>query len=135
MNSIDKLENLKLIRENGHVGIGEAARILEVETHTLRYWEKEFEFYLEPPRTAGRQRRYDELSLEKLGVIKRMLKDEGFSIAGARRKLAQSKENPEAETPHTDPSKDELYKNLLQRVRRDILEEFGLVPEHLLSKA
>ncbi len=132
LNPLDTLETLKIFKDNQWIGIGEAARILDVETHTLRYWEKEFEFYLEPPRTPGRQRRYDELSIEKLNVIKRMLKDEGYSIAGARRKLSQHKE--ENTEVVVDSNKEEMYKNLLQRVRRDLLEEFGLVPEYMLAK-
>jgi len=69
------------------IGIGDASRILDVASHTLRYWEKEFDFYLNPPRTNGRQRRYNDDTLERLDKIKVMLKDEGYSIAGAKKIL------------------------------------------------
>lgn len=83
------------------VGIGDAARMVGVATHTLRYWEKEFDFYLSPPRTQGRQRRYDEKSLEQLSHIKKMLKDDGYSIAGAKRILQKeiSGEKVEEKSP------------------------------------
>jgi DNA-binding transcriptional MerR regulator len=69
------------------VGIGEVARLLNVPTHTIRFWEKEFDFYLAPDRTDGRQRRYSEENIQRLRVIHHLLKDEGYSIAGARRQL------------------------------------------------
>lgn len=69
------------------VGIGDAARFLDVPAHTLRFWEKEFQFYLNPQRTEGRQRRYDEDSIQRLSRIKYLLKSEGYSIAGAKRVL------------------------------------------------
>lgn len=69
------------------VGIGDVARMIQVAPHTLRFWEKEFEFYLKPPRTVGKQRRYDTESIERLKTIRHLLKDVGYSIAGAKRVL------------------------------------------------
>lgn len=69
------------------VGIGDVARFLGVPAHTLRFWEKEFGFFLSPSRTIGRQRRYDDADIQRLGRIKHLLKNDGFSIAGAKRIL------------------------------------------------
>lgn len=69
------------------VGIGDVARFLGVPAHTLRFWEKEFGFFLAPSRTVGRQRRYDDADIQRLGRIKHLLKNDGFSIAGAKRIL------------------------------------------------
>jgi len=69
------------------VSIRDAARIIGVPPHTIRYWEKEFSEFLHPPRTIGKQRRYGDLHLERLKVIFTLLKDQGYSIAGARRAL------------------------------------------------
>lgn len=71
------------------VSISAASRITQVETHTLRYWEKEFLPYLNPTRTDGGQRRYRPVDLETVFTIKRLLRDEMFSIAGAKRYLAR----------------------------------------------
>lgn len=73
------------------VSISAASRITQVETHTLRYWEKEFEPYLDPLRTDGGQRRYRPRDLETVFTIKRLLRDEMFSIAGAKRFLARQR--------------------------------------------
>lgn len=56
----------------------------------MRYWEKEFDFYLNPLRTEGGQRRYRPEDIQAVFQIKRLLRDELFSIAGAKRHLAKT---------------------------------------------
>jgi DNA-binding transcriptional MerR regulator len=67
-----------------------ASRITGVEVHTLRYWEREFIPFLEPVRTEGGQRRYRPEDIQTVFLIKHLLRDDLFSIAGARRHLAQN---------------------------------------------
>ncbi|MCW5944004.1 MAG: MerR family transcriptional regulator [Fimbriimonadaceae bacterium] len=69
------------------VSISVASTITGVEVHTLRYWEKEFAEFLDPDRTSGGQRRYRPEDIQTVFMIKRLLRDEMFSIAGARRHL------------------------------------------------
>ena len=69
---------------------GDVAVITEVPVHTLRYWESMFKEVVDPCRTEGGQRHYSESDIEKILEIKRLLKDEGYSIAGARRTLKKS---------------------------------------------
>ena len=69
------------------VPISAASVITGIEVHTLRYWEREFAEFLSPDRTSGGQRRYGPEDIQTLFVIKRLLRDEMFSIAGARRHL------------------------------------------------
>ncbi|MCB8932481.1 MAG: MerR family transcriptional regulator [Fimbriimonadaceae bacterium] len=77
----------KTHRPDNAVSISVAARITAVEVHTLRYWEREFSDYLIPNRTEGGQRRYRPEDIQTVFIIKRLLRDEMFSIAGARRHL------------------------------------------------
>jgi len=70
------------------IRVSDVAKMLQIATHTLRFWEKEFNFYLKPHRTAGAQRRYDSDSIERLKKIQHYLKNEGYSIAGAKRILS-----------------------------------------------
>lgn len=77
----------KTHKPDNAVSISVAARITMVEVHTLRYWEREFSDYLSPERTEGGQRRYRPEDIQTLFIIKRLLRDEMFSIAGARRHL------------------------------------------------
>jgi DNA-binding transcriptional MerR regulator len=71
------------------MSIGAVSALTGVEVHTLRYWEKEFSEFLKPRRTVGKQRRYSPDDVTLILEIKRLLKQEMYSIAGARRVLAQ----------------------------------------------
>ena len=79
-------------KSEGLVSISVASKITAVEIHTLRYWEREFEAFLEPIRTDGGQRRYRPEDIQTVFTIKRLVRDEMFSIAGARRYLAKHRQ-------------------------------------------
>ncbi|HVL39783.1 MAG TPA: MerR family transcriptional regulator [Fimbriimonadaceae bacterium] len=79
-------------RAEGSISISAASRITGVEVHTLRYWEREFCEFLDPLRTEGGQRRYRPQDIQVVFLIKRLLRDEMFSIAGARRHLHRSRQ-------------------------------------------
>lgn len=68
--------------------IGEAARLLELETYVLRFWETEFS-QLEPLRTPKGQRLYTAVHLDLLRRVKSLLYDDGLTIDGARKALAR----------------------------------------------
>ena len=74
------------------VSISVASQITGVEVHTLRYWEREFAGYLRPGRTDGGQRRYRPQDIQTVFVLKKLLREEMFSIAGARRHLLKLQE-------------------------------------------
>jgi DNA-binding transcriptional MerR regulator len=78
--------------------IGEACRIVGVEPHVLRYWETEFP-RLSPPKNKAGQRTYRPKDIEMLLAIRRLLYEEGFTIAGARKKLSGASASP---PPGTD---------------------------------
>jgi DNA-binding transcriptional MerR regulator len=68
--------------------IGEAAELIGVETHVLRYWETEFK--MRPQRSGSGQRMYRRKDIEKFLRIRHLLHEEGFTIAGARKSLQQA---------------------------------------------
>lgn len=68
--------------------IGELAKHLGVERFVIRFWEKEFN--LRPTRSDGGQRFYEEKDLKKMQMIKSLLYDKGYTIAGARRALKEA---------------------------------------------
>jgi DNA-binding transcriptional MerR regulator len=68
--------------------IGEVSRMIGVKAFVLRYWETEFPM-LEPEKRANGRRFYSEEDVELIRKIKRLLYDEGFTIAGARRHLRE----------------------------------------------
>ena len=66
--------------------IGEVSRITEVRPFVLRYWEEEFPM-LQPVKGHQGYRLYRQQDVDLVLKIKRLLYDEGFTIAGARRHL------------------------------------------------
>ena len=84
------IEGRQKERSDQAVAISVASGITGVEVHTLRYWEKEFAHFLFPGRTEGGQRRYRPEDIQTVFLIKRLLRDEMFSIAGARKHLQRA---------------------------------------------
>jgi DNA-binding transcriptional MerR regulator len=66
--------------------IGEACRALDIQPYVLRYWETEFAV-LAPSKSKSGQRVYTEKELDIIRRIKELLYDEGYTIAGAKKKL------------------------------------------------
>jgi len=66
--------------------IGEACRLLDIQPYVLRYWETEFPA-LSPAKSRSGQRVYNEKELAVIRRIKELLYDEGYTIAGAKKKL------------------------------------------------
>jgi DNA-binding transcriptional MerR regulator len=66
--------------------IGEACKTLGIQPYVLRYWETEFPA-LTPSKSRSGQRVYSEKELEIIRRIKELLYDEGYTIAGAKKKL------------------------------------------------
>ena len=64
--------------------IGEVSAITKLPTYVLRFWESEFSF-LKPRKSRGNQRVYVQHDIETVLEVKRMLYDEGFTIAGVKR--------------------------------------------------
>ena len=77
--------------------IGEIAKELDLinkktgslQTHTLRYWEKEFK-QIKPKIMAGNRRYYSKKNFEIIKIIKFLLKDKGFTINGVKKILANT---------------------------------------------
>jgi len=66
--------------------IGEVASLVGVEPHVLRYWEREFRS-IRPTKSAKGQRVYSRRDVENLMRVRQLLYAEGFTIAGAKKKL------------------------------------------------
>jgi DNA-binding transcriptional MerR regulator len=66
--------------------IGEACKKVDIQPYVLRYWETEFPA-LSPNKSKSGQRVYTAEDLQVIGRIKELLYEEGFTIAGAKKKL------------------------------------------------
>src|SRR5215469_16258536 len=67
--------------------IGEVSRLTATKPFVLRYWESEFPT-LQPVKSPSGHRLYRREDIETVFEIKRLLYEEGFTIAGARKHLA-----------------------------------------------
>ena len=70
--------------------IGEVAEMAGVEQHVLRYWEDEFET-LQPNKNKSGQRLYEKKDVELVLEIQHLLYLEKYTIAGAKKKLKESR--------------------------------------------
>ena len=82
--------------------IGEVAKFTGIKTHVLRYWETEFKA-IRPNKSRSNQRLYRKQDVELILHLKDLLYSQGFTIAGARKKLrekpAKTVSQPVAESP------------------------------------
>ena len=82
---------------DAYKSIGEVAKILDLvnkkngslNTHTIRFWEKEFKT-IKPRILTGRRRYYDNATIETLKKIKFLLKNQGMTIKGVKKVLSDS---------------------------------------------
>ena len=70
--------------------IGDVASLCSLPAYVLRFWETEFP-QLKPHKGGSGQRLYRKRDVEMVLEIKRLLYDEGFTIAGARKSLAEKR--------------------------------------------
>ena len=76
------------IPDKQYFKIGEVSRITEVKPHVLRYWESEFPA-IRPQKSRTNQRLYRRRDVELLLCIKQLLYQEGYTIAGANKRLRE----------------------------------------------
>ena len=107
--------------ETAYKTIGEVAEILDLvnkkkgtlNTHTIRFWEKEFK-QIKPKILSGNRRYYDDKAINILKKIKHLLKDQGMTINGAKKVLNSSKSLKLDETKNNSINAIEL-KNKLKK--------------------
>lgn len=119
MNSLPENREVQ-IPGKSYFRIGEVSRIVGVEPYVIRYWESEFKA-VRPLRTKSDQRLYRRKDVETLLSVKFLLYEARFTIAGAKKRLAElrtGKDFSEASSP--SPAPDDRH--LLAEVKRALLE-------------
>jgi DNA-binding transcriptional MerR regulator len=112
-----------LEKEEGLYRIGEVSRKTGVKAFVLRYWETEFPM-LEPEKGPNGRRLYREEDVYLILKIKRLLYDEGFTIAGARRHLREGGGAEEGATIAPGHGAHQLLNRKLLLDMRDSLRAF-----------
>ena len=75
-----------IIPDKLYFRIGEVAELCKLPTYVLRFWETEFP-QLKPVKSNTGQRMYRQRDVEHVLRVKKLLYEEGFTIAGARQQL------------------------------------------------
>lgn len=70
--------------------IGEVAKIFNVNISAIRFWEKEFDI-LKPKKNKKGNRLFTQRDMENLKIIHYLLKERGFTVEGAKKKLKENK--------------------------------------------
>jgi DNA-binding transcriptional MerR regulator len=103
--------------------IGEVAKILDLvnekkgtlNTHTIRFWEKEFK-QIKPNILNGNRRYYNNDTIEVLKKVKYLLKDQGMTINGAKKVLNSDKSLKLDELPNNSINANYSIKNKLKKI-------------------
>jgi len=119
--------------------IGEVCEITDTQPYVLRYWESEFPA-LAPAKNSSGQRIYRRRDIETVLRIKQLLYDEGFTIAGAKKRLetelAARSPTPQSqaavsaeieEVAEAPPPVDERSRIALRQVREQLREILTLL--------
>ena len=123
--------------------IGEVCKIAEVQPYVLRYWETEFP-PLAPNKSGGGQRLYTKREIDIILRIKQLLYSEGFTIAGAKKKLEMELAAPEPFAP-TEPTpapplgaprspSSDAYAKALVEVKRELGEILELLSDQPVER-
>ena len=72
--------------------IGEVAKMFDVNTSLIRFWEKEFEI-IQPKKNKKGNRLFTKADVENLRIIYHLVKERGYTLQGAKDKLKDNKED------------------------------------------
>ena len=96
--------------------IGEVAKEISTNTHTLRFWEKEFK-QIKPMTLTGNRRYYSKKDITVIKIIHELLKKRGYTIAGVKKLLNESSLNLD-ENFNSDIKKKNLESSLKVKAQR-----------------
>ncbi|MFI5143435.1 MAG: MerR family transcriptional regulator [Thermoanaerobaculales bacterium] len=102
--------------------IGEVCDIAGVKPFVLRYWETEFP-ELTPSKGAGGQRTYTRADVQLILHIKQLLYEERFTVAGAKKRLAEEagqQAQPERKLDSKPAAQVESLRRALKSTRREL---------------
>jgi DNA-binding transcriptional MerR regulator len=96
-----------------YYSISEVSDLVGVKPHVLRYWETQFKM-LRPRKGRGGSRMYRKRDIEVLFDIKQLLYDQRFTIAGARRKILDDRQDgkDQIELPFSKLDREETIRSL-----------------------
>ena len=110
--------------------IGEVCRMADVQPYVLRYWETEFP-PLAPGKSGGGQRLYTKREIDTILRIKELLYSEGFTIAGAKKKLEAELADPVVQNPAPTVASDAKPPRAVKKANGNVAKTIGSVKKEL----
>jgi len=80
--------------EKLYYSIGEVARMFEVNTSLIRFWEKEFDI-IKPKKNKKGNRLFTKKDIDNFHIIYHLVKENGMTLKGAKKKMKENKEDTE----------------------------------------
>lgn len=109
-----------VIPEKLYFRIGEVAQLCRLPAYVLRFWETEFP-QLKPVKSSTGQRMYRHKDVENVLHIKKLLYEEGFTIAGARQQLRAENKGDKSQNPLPFPERPSSDLKHIRQGLREIL--------------
>jgi DNA-binding transcriptional MerR regulator len=107
--------------------IGEVSKLSKLPAYVLRFWETEFP-QLKPNKGNTGQRMYRRREVETVLEIKRLLYNEGYTIAGARERLKAEAKTTKSQAPLLfTPAPKNGSRDSLKRIRYELQEVLRLL--------
>ncbi len=78
--------------EKLYYSIGEVAKIFDVNTSLIRFWEKEFDI-IKPKKNKKGNRFFTKQDIDNFHLIYHLVKERGMTLQGAKKKLKENKED------------------------------------------
>src|SRR3954454_9964487 len=112
-----------IVPEKLYFRIGEVSTLCHLPAYVLRFWETEFP-QLKPIKSSTGQRMYRRKDVEAVLRIKKLLYEEGFTIAGARQQLRSESKVEKNQAPLPFPVQSSAD---LKRIRHGLQEILGML--------
>jgi DNA-binding transcriptional MerR regulator len=106
-----------------YYSIGEVANMFDVNASLIRFWEKEFNSFLKPSKNKKGNRFYTPDDIEVLKLIYKLVKEEGFTLHGAKERITKEKKmgiNTHTNTQALIEEKLLKIKEALEKLKNDL---------------
>ena len=80
--------------EKLYYSIGEVAKMFNVNTSLIRFWEKEFDI-IKPKKNKKGNRLFTQKDIDNFHIIYHLVKEKGMTLKGAKKKMKENKEDTE----------------------------------------
>jgi DNA-binding transcriptional MerR regulator len=97
--------------------IGEVCELFDLKPHVLRYWETQFPA-LSPPKNRAGNRVYRQKDLELIALIQHLVRDERYTLEGARARIEELKQEGAA----ADVAGSALERSFVRSLRAELEE-------------